>query len=241
MKRSILSIVGAFALASIPLSATAKPTPATDLDWDGVSGAHIINTAYDKAFNLGDLKKGQTVTLTTTVDREQSSWVANGSNFDRFGLFPVVDGVLTRMAGAPVFETQTNNGAVGNPVCVSGVLEAAGFLGPDHTCANPKDAVGQDSTRTGGTLRYSVTVSKDGSWVGSVTPLDAAGLPVAAWVGAAPNWSFAGQLPDVNADYAPYLRVYGGTGSMTLTVSDTDMAFSAPGNGHGQANGWSKK
>lgn len=245
MKRNAWSLFATAALIAIPISATAKPASPdlgqTDLGWDGTFAAHVVTTGYDKAFNLADLKNGQTITLTTTVDRQQSVWSANGSNFDRFGLYPVVDGALKRLAGAPVFETQTNNGAVGNPVCVSGYFEATGFLGADATCANPKDAAGQTATRAGGTLKYTVTVAKDGSWTGSVTPLDADGQAVTAFVGSAPSWTFSGQLPDATADYAPYLRVYGGTGTMTLTVTDSDLSVSAPGNGNGHAHGWYKK
>jgi hypothetical protein len=199
--------------------------------WDGVSASDLsFMGENDRSFRPADLAPGQSVTLTTTVDRLQSDWVASGNNFSRLGLVTVgSDGKPVRVTGDPIIETQTNNGAQGNPVCVSGIYVQGEFLGPDHTCANPLDGADQTGVREGGTLRYSVTINADGTWSGSVVPLDSGGRSVGAFLGAAPDWSFSGKLSDPNAAYMPYLLVKGGTGSKTLTVSDTDLSRPVPG------------
>jgi hypothetical protein len=213
--------------AEILANTTIQPVP---LAWDGTSDVAVSHVDLDLAVDLRALQPGQVATLSTTVDRLQSDWAASGSNFERVGLRPIdASGKVLLLAGTPLLESQTNNGATGNPVCVD-IYEPGSFLGPNHTCANPMDATGSTGVREGGTLRYDLTVHHDGSWTGSVTPLDAEGNPVAGYVGGTtPEWTFHGQLPVHDGLYAPVIDVRGGTGTMQLTVSDTVATGPVPG------------
>lgn len=140
----------------------------TATDWDRTSSVRITTTAtHAQGSRVSGVEPGQTFTLSTAVDRQQSVWNAYGTNFDRFGLTRQLTGRYPHDGRASVRD-EGQQRCRGQPgLGVRHPVEATGFLGPDVTRANPLDTSGRNATCAGGSLRSSVTVAHDGPWTGS--------------------------------------------------------------------------
>ncbi len=139
--------------------------------------------------------------------------------------------------GDPILFAQYNGGGPGNPTCANNKFYVGGswVFNAGTECANVNDSSDQTTPVNGGAQRYTVTIKGDGTWTGSVVPLDEDGDVVTSFVGGHDDQLFSGTLPGTPSTvFAPVLRLRAGEGtgtSWSYDVSGTTL-LTVPGTTH---------
>ena len=199
-----------------------------------------------KSVSLSDLGLAGSATFTTVVraDADAATWDSHGE-LEAAGLARVVNGETFTSNGQPfsganplgspshdgdpIVFGQYNNGGPGNPFCANNkfFLNGAFVFGPGEACALVNDSADQSTYVAGGAQRFTVTIKGDGTWTGSVTPLDADGDDVTSFIGAHDSQTFSGTLPgDSSTQFAPVLRLRPGSstgGDWSYAISGTAL------------------
>ena len=245
-----LSLVPLAAAVAAPSTGTTFDLPAYDGTFTGAAGNRHTNYRTDagQGFTLADLGPAGQATFSTVVraDAAAANWTNDGeleavgfvrqiagetfvSNGDTFtGGNPLG---TPQHDGDPVVFGQYNGGGAGNPFCANGKFFLNGnfVFGPGEECAIVNDDATQTAPVLGGAQRFTVTIDADGTWTGSVTPLDTNGNPIAAegFIGAHADQQFSGTLPgDANTSFVPMIRLRAGdtSGAWSYNVRNSSLA-----------------
>ena len=205
-----------------------------------------------KSVSLSDLGLAGSATFTTTVraDAGAAAWTTDGE-LEAAGLAQVVGGETfvsngqtfnganplgsPSHDGDPIVFAQYNGGGPGNPTCANGKFYVGGswVFGSGTICQIANDSSDQTTPVDGGAQRYTITIHGDGTWTGSVTPLDADGDVVTSF-NVPGVQTFSGTLPgNANTQFAPVLRLRPGSstgGDWSYTISGSTLTTTvAPG------------
>lgn len=197
-------------------------------------------------FSVSDLAAGESVTFTTTIAANPNAahWknpADSQANLYAVGFLRVVASETvvqgTPLASPahdqdPVIWGQDNQGAgsgVGGMAFCSNdkfFVGGAFVFGPGEHCVLPKDnADGSDMDQIS-TERYTVTIAADGTWTGTVVPLDAAGHVVTSFVSLDVPPTYSGTLPgDASTEFVPFVRARAGAYTDSTGLTDPDGAW----------------
>ena len=212
-----------------------------------VGGDRPVYYRFDaaKSVSLSDLGLAGSATFTTTVraDAGAAAWTTDGE-LESAGLAQVVGGETfvsngQTFSGAnplgspshdgdPIVFAQYNGGGPGNPTCANGKFYVGGswVFGSGTICQIANDSSDQTTPVDGGAQRYTITIHGDGTWTGSVTPLDADGDVVTSF-NVPGVQTFSGTLPgNSSTQFAPVLRLRPGSstgGNWSYTISGSSL------------------
>ena len=219
-----------------------------------VSGDRPVYYRFDaaKSVSLSDLGLAGSATFTTTVraDAGAAAWTTDGE-LEAAGLAQVVGGETFMSNGQtfsganplaspahdgdPIVFAQYNGGGPGNPTCANGkfYVGTVWVFGSGDICQIANDSSDQTTPVDGGAQRYTITIHGDGTWTGSVTPLDADGDVVTSF-NVPGVQTFSGTLPgNASTQFAPVLRLRPGSstgGNWSYTISGSSLTTTvAPG------------
>ncbi|WP_456844502.1 LPXTG cell wall anchor domain-containing protein [Cellulomonas sp. P5_C6] len=238
-----------FALAG-PAAAVAGPTGYDGVasgprasTTDGTTRPAYFQYDPTLGFSLSDLAAGESVTFTTTIAANPNATNWNDPSISPANLYAV--GFLrvvpseTVVQGTPlaspahdqdpVIWGQDNQGAgsgVGGMAFCSNdkfFVGGAFVFGPGEHCVLPNDSADGTAMDQISTERYTVTIEADGTWTGTVVPLDAAGDVVTSFVSADVPPSYTGTLPgDASTEFVPFVRARAGAYSDSTGLADPD-------------------
>lgn len=210
---------------------------------DGTTRPAYFAYDADLGFSVSDLAAGETVTFTTTIAANPNAahWKDpqdSQANLYAVGFLRVVANETpvqgTALASPahdqdPVIWGQDNQGAGsgvgGMAFCSNDKFFVAGnfVFGPGEHCVLPLDSADGTAMDQISTERYTVTIAADGTWTGTVVPLDADGDVVTAFGSVDVPPTYSGTLPgDDSTEFVPFVRARAGAYTDSTGLVDPD-------------------